>query len=75
MTEKGKLLRVSANSGHYRPDLNLFTQAMRWMVNACTDETQVLMYDQNDERWVHRTAPEFFANPGGNGRYKVHPDA
>jgi hypothetical protein len=73
--EEGKLKRVSANSGHYRPDLSLLTQAVRWMEAAHQADTQVFMYDKTDDAWVHRPVRDFLQNPGGGGRYAVHPHA
>ncbi|GLC27626.1 hypothetical protein [Roseisolibacter agri] len=75
----GKLRAVSANSGHYRPDLSNFYNAVLHMAQAFRDGpeggegTQVLMYDRVDDQWVHRPVKQFIAAPSGNGRYFTHP--
>jgi hypothetical protein len=38
-------------------------------------DTQVFMYDRTDDAWVHRPVRDFLQNPGGGGRYAVHPHA
>ncbi|QJR36330.1 hypothetical protein [Gemmatimonas groenlandica] len=75
IVEDGKLLKVSANSGHYRPDLAVFTQSVRLMTEALHPETVVTMYDRTTDAWVDRDIKDFLAKPGGEGRYKVHPQS
>jgi len=70
----GHLSLISANSGHYRPDLSLFAQAVRWMTAALHSDTQVVMYDRMADDIVTRPVREFLAEPSGNGQYFVHPN-
>lgn len=75
IVEAGKLLKISANSGHYRPDLSLFTQSVRLMAEAHNPDTMVTMYDRTTDTWVDRGIKEFLDKPAGDGRYKVHPQS
>jgi len=71
----GKLLYVSANSGHYRPDLHTFHRAVLHMAPTFEAETKVFMYDTVGDAWVHRPMRDLISAPSGNGRYKTHPEA
>jgi len=71
----GKLLYISANSGHYRPDLTIFHNSVLQMTAAFSGDTQVTMYDSVADSWVHRPVMQFIRSPSGNGRYKTHPEA
>ncbi|HEX4932729.1 MAG TPA: hypothetical protein VFV33_06075 [Gemmatimonadaceae bacterium] len=74
LVEGGKLRLVSANSGHYRPNMSIFVRALRYMTEAFQVDTQVALYDKQDDGWVHLPVREFLNNPK-TGRYFVHPQA
>ncbi len=68
----GRLLGVSANSGHYKPDLTLFARSLRLMIEAHNGDTVVLMYDKDTQCYVERPLQEFLNKPSGGGRYFVN---
>jgi len=71
----GRLSLITANSGHYRPDMNLFAQAVRWMTPALQESTNVVLFDKNEDKYVARSAAQLLAAPSGGGRYFVHASA
>ena len=71
----GKLCKVSANSGHYRPTMSCFYRAVLHMATAFQDDTTVFLYDTVTDQWVDYRIRDFIAQPSCNGRYKVHPDS
>lgn len=74
IVEDGALKAISANSGHYRPDLASLETSVRKLAAAYDlDNTKVLMWDRVLREYVHRSMREFLAEPGGD--YKVHRDA
>ena len=73
--KKGKLKFISANSGHYKPDLSSFHGAVLKMAESFHRDTMVCMWDTYDDKWAHRPVMDFVREPSGNGQYKVSPYA
>lgn len=74
IVRNGSLLKISANSGHYRPPLSALHQAVLHLTMAHQVKTTVFLYDKQDDVWVDYPVSRFVANPSGNGRYTTHPD-
>ncbi|HEU4631064.1 MAG TPA: hypothetical protein VFS08_15035 [Gemmatimonadaceae bacterium] len=72
---KGKLLKISGNSGHYKPTMSHLHNAVLHMAAAFHADTTVLLYDTQADAWVDVPVGEFVRSPAGGGRYWVHPDA
>jgi hypothetical protein len=71
----GKLLKISANSGHYRPTIDFLYRAVLHMAAAFQGKTTVLLYDSQDDKWVDYPILEFVRKPSNGGRYHTHPQA
>jgi hypothetical protein len=72
VVEGGKLLMISPNSGHYRPDMSTFFNAVLHLSQAFTAETSVILYDSEADAYVKRPIQKFIESPSGSGRYRVH---
>lgn len=75
IVRQGKLLKISANSGHYRPPISALHRAVLFMTAALQVTTTVFLYDTVDDRWVDHPVSAFLANPSNGGRYRTHPEA
>ena len=75
IVKKGKLLKISANSGHYRPPMDYFYRAVLNMSAAFHGDTTVFLYDTVDDKWIDYPVASFIHAPTMGGRYKTHPDA
>jgi hypothetical protein len=75
IVKKGKLRKISANSGHYQPTMDYFYNAVLQMGAAFQSDTVVYLYDQIADEWVERKVRDFISAPTDGGRYKTHPRA
>ncbi len=73
IVEKGKLRKVSANSGHYRPELDHLPQAVMHLARAWRAETVVPRWNIRKTKWEEAPVLQFKEGPRGDGSYKVHP--
>jgi len=73
VVEKGKLRKISANSGHYRPTLDYLHRAVLYMAEAWRPDAVVLLWNYKDAKWEEVPVLMFKNNPSGNGKYKTHP--
>ncbi len=72
---QGKLKNISANSGHYKPDLSTFHGAVLKMEASFHRDTMVCMWDTQTNAWVDRPVQTFKTAPSGGGRYQVSPNS
>jgi hypothetical protein len=75
IVEKGKLRKISANSGHYRPTLDSLHRAVLLMNGAWQDDTVVLLWSPKNDRWEEVPVQRFKTDPSGGGQWKSHPAA
>ena len=75
IVKQGKLFKISANSGHYRPPMDYFYRAVLHMSAAFHGDTTVFLYDTLDDKWIDYPVVSFIHAPTMGGRYKTHPDA
>lgn len=73
--QKGHLLKVSANSGHYRPPLDYFHRAVLLMSAAWQRDTTVLLWNIKKDTYEDVPVLVFAKNPSGGGIYKTSPKA
>ena len=73
IVRKGKLRKISANSGHYQPTMDYFYNAVLHMAAAFQSDTVVFLYDQIDDEWVEIPVRDFIQRPSDGGPYKTHP--
>ena len=73
IVEKGKLKRISANSGHYLPKLDEFHRSVLYMAAAWQQDTEVLLWNKKDQKWEYVSVQSFKVSPGGGGKYATHP--
>jgi len=66
IVEGGKLVGLSANSGHYQPTLTFLHQAAQHLKTVIDGGTFVYT-------WVNYPALKFLTSPAGEGRYWAHP--
>jgi hypothetical protein len=52
IVEKGKLLRISANSGHYQPTVHYLYNCLLLLAQACNDDTTVFVWSKELKQWV-----------------------
>jgi hypothetical protein len=71
----GKLCKISANSGHYLPTIDLLHRSVLNLAAAFQSETKVYLYDRVADKWVDYPIVDFVNNPSNGNRYKTHPDA
>jgi hypothetical protein len=74
VVSKGKLLKVSANSGHYRPPIDYLHRAVMYMTEAWNDDTVVLLWNIKKKAWEEVPVLMFRDNPTYNGTYRAHPE-
>jgi hypothetical protein len=72
---KGKLRKISANSGHYRPTLDMLYHSVLHMAGAFQPNTTVFLYDSKADNWFDYPILDFIRSPSGGGRYWVHPQS
>jgi hypothetical protein len=75
IVRKGKLWKVSANSGHYQPTIDFFFRAVLHMSTAFQGDTTVFLYDSVDDKWVDYPVRLFISAPTAGNRYWTHPRA
>lgn len=73
IVRNGSLLKISANSGHYRPPISALHRAVLHMSPAHQVRTTVFLYDRQDDTWVDYPVAAFAADPTRGGRYQTHP--
>ena len=71
----GKLLKVSANSGHYRPTIEQLHRSVLYMAAAWHQDTVVLLWNIPKNIWEEVPVLMFRTNPTQGGTYKSHPSA
>ena len=69
IVRKGKLWKISANSGHYRPTIDFLYRAVLHMSGAFQADTTVFLYDNVDDKWVDYPIRQFISQP--NARQPV----
>jgi len=68
IVEKGKLLRISANSGHYQPTLQYLYTCVMLLAEACNQDTTVFVWSKELKQWVDvphndfKNEPELFTS-------------
>ena len=75
IVREGKLLQISANSGHYRPSMDHFHRSVLHLSRAFHKETCVLLWNTRTKDYELVPVVDFIHNPSGHGVYKVHPSA
>ncbi len=75
IVRKGKLWKISANSGHYQPTIDFLYRAVLQMSSAFQGDTTVFLYDSVDDKWVDYPIRLFVSAPTANNRYWTHPRA
>ncbi len=74
IVQKGKLLKISGNSGHYQPTINHLHRSVLYMAEAWTQSTVVLLWNIPNDAWDEVPVLIFRDNPTRNGMYKAHPN-
>ncbi|HET6958181.1 MAG TPA: hypothetical protein VFI56_16410 [Vicinamibacterales bacterium] len=75
IVRKGKLKKISANSGHYRPTLDALYRAVLHLACARQPDSTIFLYDTKLKVWADVNWADFIAKPSGGGRYSTHPDS
>jgi hypothetical protein len=75
VVEDGKLKRISANSGHFRPTMDRLVQSVRAMTEAHQPDTTVFLWNTKTGAWQNVPVQDFLATPSQGGAMKVHPEA
>jgi hypothetical protein len=75
IVRKGKLWKISANSGHYQPTIDFLYRAVLQMSAAFQGDTTVFLYDTKDDKWVDYPIRLFISAPTAGNRYCTHPRA
>jgi hypothetical protein len=75
IVRKGKLKKISANSGHYRPTLDALYRAVLHLACARQPDSTIFLYDTKLKVWADVNWGDFIAKPSGGGRYTTHPDS
>jgi hypothetical protein len=75
IVRKGKLKKISANSGHYRPTLDALYRAVLHLSCARQPDSTIFLYDTKLKVWADVNWGDFIAKPSGGGRYSTHPDS
>jgi hypothetical protein len=74
IVRKGKLKKISANSGHFRPALDALYRAVLHLACARQADSTIFLYDTKLKVWSDVNWGDFIAKPSGGGRYTTHPD-
>jgi hypothetical protein len=75
IVKKGKLLKISGNSGHYRPSIDMLYHSVLHLNGALQSNTTVFLYDSQSDQWIDYPVLDFIKKPTASGRYWVHPQA
>lgn len=75
IVRKGKLKKMSANSGHYRPTIDALYRAVLHLACAGQPDSTLFLYDTKLQTWADVNWADFIARPTGGGRYTTHPDS
>jgi hypothetical protein len=75
IVRRGKLLKISANSGHYQTTTQCLYHAVLHMSIAFNHDTTVFLYDSKDDRWIDYPIRNFISKPTNGGRLRTHPKA
>src|SRR5262245_36611722 len=75
IVRKGKLVKMSANSGHYRPSIDALYRAVLHLACARQADSTFFLYDTKLQKWVDVPWGDFIAKPTGGGRYTTHPES
>jgi hypothetical protein len=75
IVRKGKLWKMSANSGHYRPTIDALYRAVLHLACARQADSTLFLYDTKLKTWADVNWGDFIAKPTGGGRYTTHPDS
>jgi hypothetical protein len=75
IVRKGKLWKISANSGHYQPTIDFLYRAVLQLSSAFQGDTTVFLYDTVDDKWVDYPIRLFVSAPTAGNRYCTHPRA
>jgi hypothetical protein len=75
IVEQGKLKKISANSGHYRPTIDFLYRSVLHMAGAFQPDTAVFLYDKDGDQWVEYPVRDFIRAPTNGGKYWPHPRA
>jgi len=75
IVRKGKLWKISANSGHYQPTIDFLYRAVLQMSSAFNGDTTVFLYDSIDDKWVDYPIRLFISAPTADNRFWTHPRA
>jgi hypothetical protein len=73
IVSKGKLQKISANSGHYRPTIDHLHRAVLFMNEAWNQDTVILLWNIAKDAWEEVPVLVFRDNPSRNGTYRAHP--
>jgi hypothetical protein len=72
---KGKLKRISANSGHYQPTIDHLVQSVRAMTEALQADTTVALWNSQQKAWEDVPVQIFLQDPSQGGIMKAHASA
>jgi hypothetical protein len=75
IVRKGKLWKISANSGHYQPTIDFLYRAVLNMAPAFQSDTTVFLYDSVADKWIDYPVQQFISAPSAGSRYWTHPRA
>jgi hypothetical protein len=75
IVRKGKLKKISANSGHYRPTIDALYRAVLHLACARQSDSTIFLYDTKLKTWADVNWGDFISKPTGGGRYTTHPDS
>jgi hypothetical protein len=75
IVRKGKLWKISGNSGHYRQSIDFLYQSVMKMSAAFQPDTTVFLYDSIDDKWIDYPIRSFVSNASNGGRLWPHPEA
>lgn len=75
IVRKGKLAKISANSGHFRPKIDALYRAILHLACARQGDSTIYLYDTKLKVWADVNWADFIAKPTGGGRYTTHPDS
>ena len=75
IVSNGKLLKISANSGHYRPSIDHLHRGVLFMSESWNKDTVVLLWNIKADKWEEVPVLLFRDNPSLGGAYRAHPIA
>ena len=73
--KRGRLLKISANSGHYRPPLDYFHRAVLLMSKAWNNDTTVMLWNVKKDTYEDVPVRVFAKTPSGGNLWKTSPKA